>query len=337
MNKEKMKGIVIGLTLSILLFTSVMAIASGNGAQGQFTGDMPPLTVGIGTMTEMLDLPVDDDSNNSNTVCVDSSDSLDYSSSAGFVDDMDPLDHDSYDSSTVYVDSSSSHVNDSHADFADDMDTLEHDLNAHTTYVSDSNPQEWLAPPSNIRWSATEPGVVVWDEVSNATHYEMHLFHNDTLVHIHEGTASVFSSKFGSPGDIILNGDLETGAYTFVVRSGYHTDNTRLYGDWSELSPVYYYDRPSDSLPAPQNLSWDLDDPSSLTWTSAPGTRTYSFEVSKNGITEFGTSYVPAPLSSYNFWTFEPGIEYQVRIRAYSSDIGVAGNSEWSPITQLRR
>ena len=216
---------------------------------------------------------------------------------AGF-NDIDPLDYDTNDfddtndTITYYFDNSGSPDYGSTAGFVDEMEHIDNDSNAHVTYVDDGDPQAWLAPPTNLRWSATEPGVVMWDEAANATHYEMHIFHDDTLIHINGGTASVFSSRYGSPSDIILNGDLESGAYTFMVRSEHHTDDTRVYGEWSELSPVYHYTKPSNSLPAPHNLNWDLDDPATLNWTSAPGTRTYRFEVSRNGVPEFGTSYV---------------------------------------------
>jgi hypothetical protein len=298
MNKEKMKGIAIGLILCVLLATSGMAIANStaetkqltyginvvvNGVQAQFADDMRPFTVdnrtflSLRAISEMLSLPVE------------------------------------YYSST------------------------------NTVYIGDRNPPAGLeislSPPTNLQWSETEPGTFHWDTVPGVTHYQMYLFRDNQKVSDVEGTESVFTMDVDTPGKIILDGELDTGAYTFMVRSGYHYSNTRIYSDWSDLSPVYYYVKPSTSLPTPKGLSWDLDDRSTLLWTPVSGARIYMFEVSRDGVPDIGTSAALAPLSSLDFSEFLPDIEYQVRIKALSSDIEVACNSEWSewsPKTKLQ-
>lgn len=104
-------------------------------------------------------------------------------------------------------------------------------------------PPPALATPTGLTWDSTTPGKAKWDEVTNASSYEVQLY---------EGP----SSQVGSPIKFIS--DTEYDFTSFITERGYGSYRFRVtaigdgdnYGNsrMSEASPDYNY---SDTAPAP--------------------------------------------------------------------------------------
>ncbi|MDE7331047.1 MAG: hypothetical protein K2O16_02235 [Lachnospiraceae bacterium] len=127
----------------------------------------------------------------------------------------------------------------------------------------------------------------------------------------------------------------DSGDYTFQIKIS-PDDNSDIYdfssGYVSEMSPVFHYDKPAESLSVPTGLQWDIQTKGLAKWNAVENAGGYSVLLYKNNKLIYGTYDRPDGNNTQFDFSNYIGDEgsYTFRVQAISSDITQRASSEWS-------
>lgn len=189
---------------------------------------------------------------------------------------------------------------------------------------------------SDLEWDSSSPGTIRFKvNDSKPAYYVIGLYKDGHIVTcLNVGNISVFAGKYFS--DSLTNVINESGNYTFKVKIS-QDDSGNIWdfstGQVSETSPIYRYDKPAESLPAPTGLQWDDRKKGAAKWNSVENASGYCINLYKDGVGVYGVSWNDgnASRAEYDF-SSHIGAEgsYTFSVQAISSDITKWANSEWS-------
>ncbi|MDE6203454.1 MAG: hypothetical protein K2G19_08255, partial [Lachnospiraceae bacterium] len=133
----------------------------------------------------------------------------------------------------------------------------------------------------------------------------------------------------------------DSGDYTFQIKIS-PDDSGDIYdfssGYVSEMSPVFHYDKPAESLSAPTGLQWDSQTKGLAKWNSVENAGGYSILLYKNNDKPIYGIYDRADGNNTQFdfsnYIGDEG-SYTFRVQAISHDIAKYAHSEWSTSSPL--
>ena len=190
--------------------------------------------------------------------------------------------------------------------------------------------------PTDLHWVTDDLGglAIAWHVPPEARAYYIEVFCNGEMMNRPEG---IRWTRRDETGISFVNTYIkESGEYTFAIRLA-GDGSTYSDSEWSETSAVYSYERPADVMPTPANARWDAQNPYIATWSPVDGALGYYLELwgdlgegsSSAGWYYSGLRYDSETEVDLSQIMQRPGM-YRFRVRAFSSDVKLIANSEFS-------
>ena len=190
--------------------------------------------------------------------------------------------------------------------------------------------------PVDLQWLTDELGglAISWYVPPEAKAYYVEVYQNGILMDRPEGIR--WTRRDETAISFVNTYIKESGDYTFAIKLA-GDGSTYADSELSEISETYSYVRPGKAMPTPANVRWDDDNPFIATWSPVDGALGYYLELwgdlgegnSTAGWYYSGIRYDSETEIDLSQIMQRPGA-YRFKVRAFSSDIKVTANSEYS-------
>ncbi len=180
-------------------------------------------------------------------------------------------------------------------------------------------PEQSLSAPVNVRWSDTDFGMVLWDEVSNASGYGVHLYCDGMVVVTFDVSSSVLQKDITS----YLLGE---GKYTVKVQAYSANINEISSSADSEASAELLFS-PETKLSAPVNVHWDK---TVLRWDKVDGAGKYRIYRRLNGVNTFNYLETDSNYFDFSFIFNQYGTNMDIKVCSVPANAAEAMSSDYT-------